>query len=222
MTTTALPGTACGPPSRLAISWSFETSTDLTVPTVGAGDPHLLARDDEGAVVEDSPGPRRCRSMPFEPIAGSAISSAASSRPATIRTIRLMGRAPSGSSYRRRECAGGDVPLGGPRKTPAGEGSENGLLSARTAVDAAGAAAEEVVVRAAEGAVVVERRRRRSAARRCRCCPSRLARCGVGEKTPSPAGCDPGVVAVRVVVAGDLVEVGDRRQSGRACRGAGR
>ena len=34
MTTTALPGTACGPFSRLAISSSFETSTDLTVPTV--------------------------------------------------------------------------------------------------------------------------------------------------------------------------------------------
>jgi hypothetical protein len=34
MTTTALPGTAWGPPSRLTISSLPETSTDLTVPTV--------------------------------------------------------------------------------------------------------------------------------------------------------------------------------------------
>ena len=34
MTTTALPGTACGPFSRLAVSVSLETSTDWTVPTV--------------------------------------------------------------------------------------------------------------------------------------------------------------------------------------------
>ena len=34
MTTTALPGTACGPPSSLAISSLPVTSTDSTVPTV--------------------------------------------------------------------------------------------------------------------------------------------------------------------------------------------
>ena len=34
ITTTALPGTACGPPSRLTISSGIETSTDLTLPTV--------------------------------------------------------------------------------------------------------------------------------------------------------------------------------------------
>ena len=55
-----------------------------------------------------------------------------------MRAMRLMVPAPSGPSCSEAGLRRRDVPLGGPRKTPAGDGGENGLLPARTVVEPPG------------------------------------------------------------------------------------
>ena len=59
ITTTALPGLAGARRGAVMHDWlalaGIVTSTESTLPDVGAGDPHLLARDQEVAVVEDRP-----------------------------------------------------------------------------------------------------------------------------------------------------------------------
>ena len=93
ITTTALPGIALPPSSRLTISSSRRDLDLLDRPDLGAGDPDLLAGDEEAAVVEDRP----------DLVGPTVVAGRPSWRSAGRRPPRACRRSPRAASWQRSD-----------------------------------------------------------------------------------------------------------------------